>query len=115
MPEGLAVSADPKQPAILSVLHEKLNVPEDLSVLTERYKSAKPFPHIVFDNLFSDELLDHLVEEMPSIDKKKWIKSDDEHLTKFNLRSAVELGETGYRLASFLHSAGFLYFLSEIT
>lgn len=115
MAKGLAVPADLKQSAIISVLHEKLNVPEDLSVLAERYKSAKPFPHIVFDNLFPNELLDSLVEEMPSIDKEKWVESDDEHLTKFNLRSAVELGETGYRLSSFLHSAAFLYFLSEIT
>ncbi|HSS96202.1 MAG TPA: 2OG-Fe(II) oxygenase [Terriglobales bacterium] len=115
MPEGLTVSAEAKQSAILSVLHEKLNLAEPLSVLAEKYRSAKPFPHIVFDNLFSDELLDRLVEEMPAIDKKKWVESDDEHLTKYNLRSAVELGETGYRFSSFLHSAAFLYFLSEIT
>jgi len=115
MPEGLTVGADLDQSVILSVLREKLNVTENLSVLAQRYKSAKPFPHIVFDNLFSDDLLDRLVEEMPAIDKKKWVESDDEHLTEFNLRSAVELGETGYRFSSFLHSAGFLYFLSEIT
>ncbi len=106
---------DELQSPILSVLHEKLNVRESLTVLSARYKAAKPFPHIVVDNMFPDELLDQLVTEMPALNGEKWVENDDEHLTKYNLRSAVELGETGYRLVSFLHSAAFLYFLSEVT
>ena len=100
---------------ILSVLHEKLILAEGLSVINARYRAARPFPHIVIDNMFPDDLLDQLVAEMPAMSGDKWVENDDEHLTKYNLRSAVELGETGYRLVSFLHSAAFLYFLSEIT
>jgi hypothetical protein len=116
MSEGLAVPVDLQQhSAILSVLHEKLNVQESLAVLAAKYKSARPFPHIVIDNMFQDELLNRLINEMPPINQKKWVENNDEHLTKFNLRSAVELGETGYQLVAFLHSAAFLYFLSEVT
>ena len=106
---------DEPHSSILSVLHEKLNVHESLAVMNTRYKAATPFPHIVIDNMFPDDLLDDLVAEMPGMDHGKWVENSDEHLTKYNLRSAVELGETGYRLVSFLHSAAFLYFLSEVT
>jgi hypothetical protein len=100
---------------ILLVQHEKINIQEDLPILAAKYKSAKPFPHVVIDNMFPDELLDHLVEEMPPITPEKWVENNEEHLRKFNLRSAVDLGETGYRMAAFVHSAAFLYFLSEVT
>ena len=36
-------------------------------------------------------------------------------MIKSNLRSAVDLEENGYAFASILHSAAFLYFLTEIT
>jgi Rps23 Pro-64 3,4-dihydroxylase Tpa1-like proline 4-hydroxylase len=36
-------------------------------------------------------------------------------MRQFNLRSALDLGEAGSQLVAFLHSARFLYFLSEIT
>jgi hypothetical protein len=100
---------------ILSVLHEQVNLADGLSVMNARYKAARPFPHIIIDNMFPGDLLDQLVAEMPTMGGDKWVENDDEHLTKYNLRSAVELGEAGYRLVSFLHSAAFLYFLSEVT
>jgi hypothetical protein len=100
---------------ILSLLHHKIKVNESVEDLASKYKSAKPFPHVVLDQLFEDSLLDRLIAETPSLGAAKWVHNDDAHLNKFNLRSAVELGETGYQLVSFLHSAAFLYFLSEIT
>jgi Rps23 Pro-64 3,4-dihydroxylase Tpa1-like proline 4-hydroxylase len=52
---------------------------------------------------------------MPAINKKSWVQEDDDHLTQYNLRSAVDLGEAGYQLTALLHSASFLYLLSEVT
>jgi len=43
------------------------------------------------------------------------VHEDNTQLQKYNLRSAVSLGEAGYQLTAFLHSASFLYFLSELT
>jgi hypothetical protein len=90
-------------------------VPESLEQMAARYRSAKPFPHIVIDNMFEDRLLDQLVGEMPSLTAEKFMYYNDGHLTQYGLRSAAGLGETGFQLISFLHSAAFLYFLSEIT
>ena len=44
-----------------------------------------------------------------------WIRHDDDHIRQFNQRSAVDLGEAGSQLVAFLHSARFLFFLSEVT
>ncbi len=80
-----------------------------------QYLAAKPFPHVVFDNLIDPGLLDQVVAQMPSMVEKNWVHEDDEHLEKFNLRSAVELRGAGFDLAAMVHSANFLYFLSELT
>jgi len=94
---------------------DKIKLPESLKTLAARYKSAKPFPHVVIDNLFPDRLLDDLVGEMPPIRGDYWVHHDNEHEEKYGLRSAVELGPIGSQLTALLHSATFLYFLSELS
>lgn len=114
--EKLAVPViDEQHSGIMTVLSGKIHLQDSLENLASKFRSAKPFPHVVIDNMFPDDVLDRLVDEMPPLTQKKWVESHDEHLTKFNLRSAVELGETGYQFAAFMHSAAFLYFLSEVT
>jgi Rps23 Pro-64 3,4-dihydroxylase Tpa1-like proline 4-hydroxylase len=100
---------------VMSLLNHKIMVDQSLEQMAAKYKSAEPFPHIVIDNMFEDRLLDQLVGEMPSLTAEKFLYYEDGHLTQYGLRSAVELGETGFQLIAFLHSAAFLYFLSEIT
>jgi hypothetical protein len=93
----------------------RLKLPCCLEELSSRYERAKPFKHVVIDQLFSDILLERLLCEMPAIDEDHWVCHDDDHLVKYNLRSAVLLGKNGEELTAFLHSAVFLYFLSELT
>jgi hypothetical protein len=100
---------------ITSFLSDKITLPQSLDKLVSSFNKARPYRHIVIDNMFPDKLLDQLVTEIPSLTNDHWVHEDDDHLQKYGLRSAVELGETGYQLTSFLHSAGFLYFLSELT
>ncbi len=83
--------------------------------LARIFKSAKPYPHIKIDNMFSSKMLDELVQEIPSMTDDHWVLENNDQLKKYNLRSAVELGEVGFQLTAFLHSATFLYFLSELT
>jgi hypothetical protein len=100
---------------VLSLLNHKININQSLDQMAAEYKSARPFPHVVIDNLFEDRLIDRLVSEMPSLTADKFSYCHDGHLTQYGLRSAVELGETGSQFIAFLHSAAFLYFLSDIT
>ena len=99
----------------ISQLSPRIRLDRPVEMLAQEYKSAKPFPHVVIDNLLDDQLLDQLVREMPPLHDGKYMNYDDGHLTRYGLRSATELGETGFQLISLLHSAAFLYFLSEIT
>jgi hypothetical protein len=100
---------------IASLLQDRITLESSVEELCEKYAKAKPFPHLLMQNLFPERMLDALVAEMPSMNGSKWVEENDRRLMKYNLRSAVDLGETGYQMAAFLNSAGFLYLLSEIT
>jgi hypothetical protein len=101
--------------SIRSHLEPKIHLPESIAALGASYKSAAPFPHLVIDGLFPEAQLDRLADEIPPPGAASWVRENNAQLNKFNLRSAIELGETGFQLVAFLHSAAFLYFLSEIT
>jgi hypothetical protein len=106
---------DSAKKSIASLLEGKINLTDSVENLSSRFVGAKPYPHVVFDNLFSNDMLDKLVQEIPSISGRHWVHENNERLRTYNLRSAVELGEAGFQLVAFLHSAAFLYFLSEVT
>jgi Rps23 Pro-64 3,4-dihydroxylase Tpa1-like proline 4-hydroxylase len=53
----------------------KLNY--DPLVLRQNYDTAKPFPHIVIDGLFEDDVLDKVLEEFPAPDAMKWARFDN--------------------------------------
>ena len=92
-----------------------IGLPRNVKSLSFDYRSAVPFPHLVLDNLFSESLLDRVIRELPPLGDAHWVRHDDDHLRQLNLRSALDLGEAGSQLVAFLHSARFLYFLSEVT
>ena len=100
---------------VLSFLRCKLSPSQKVKDLLYGYKHAQPFPHLVLDNLFPNEILEPVLAELPPASSEKWVNERDPLMIKSNLRSAVDLEEHGYAFASILHSAAFLYFLSEIT
>ncbi len=102
-----------QQEGILPYLGDKVLLTEDLDTLKTRFREASPFPHLVLDNLFPDSLLRQLLSEINFVGS--WIKHDQEELQQDTMKSVVELGEAGSQLTSILHSAPFLYLLSEIS
>jgi len=100
---------------VLSFVRCKIASAKDVEDLLADYKSAQPYPYLVLDDLFPAEILDALLEELPPPSSEKWVHERHEQFVKSNLRSAVDLGEKSYQFVSVLHSAAFLYFLSEIT
>lgn len=101
--------------AVEEVLAGTFHIQNSVKSLSSEYRSAKPFPHLVLDRMFSDELLDRVIREMLPAGDANWVQHDDEHQRQLNLRSAVDLGDAGSQLVAFLHSAKFLYFLSQVT
>jgi hypothetical protein len=111
----LAGAISPRPKGIDGVLSNPSRLTDGIKPLSSEYRSGKPYPHLVIDNLFSEDLLNRVVLEMPPAGDPNWVRHDDEHIRQFNLRSALVLGDAGSQLVAFMHSANFLYFLSEVT
>ena len=88
---------------------------ESTASLATTYKDAKPFPHIILKDFFPQDRLEQLVREIGSIGEDGWVIHNDPKLSKSNLRSPVDLAESGKSHVALLHSAEFLYLISEIT
>jgi len=101
--------------AVLSFVRCNLSFSRSVSDLSDDYRHAKPFPHLVLDGLFPPDRLDALLDELPPTSSENWVHERHQGFVKSNFRSAVYLGEHGYAFLSMLHSAAFLYFLTEVT
>lgn len=101
--------------ALLTAMSHRVRLTTPIDTLRKQFSEAKPFKHVVIDDLFDDAMLTKVLDEVPALTKENFVIHHDEHQTKFGLRSAVALRDEGFQLASFLHSAAFLYLVSEIT
>jgi len=99
-----------------ALLGSSVNVPINISELNVKYQRATPFPHLIIDGLFPDQLLHPLLSEVKAMHHSQWLDIEQEGLEKVSrMRSGVELGIAGAHLTHVVHSAAFLYLLSELT
>ncbi len=99
-----------------TLLAGKIQLSARLDDLRNAYRNAVPFPHVIIDDLFPPRLLDPVVDEMTSMAASQWKLVETKSLERIRrMSSGVELGAAGTQLVSLLHSASFLYLLSEIT
>lgn len=83
---------------------------------TESYRTADPFPHLMFDNFLDDEdILNRVLEEFPSKDQIEWTKFDDYHEVKLASKSESQLGLHTRHLIYHLNSSIFINFLEGLT
>lgn len=82
--------------------------------VSEQYRTAVPFPHIVLDNFLDPSALKKIAAEFPSSENKSYFDRDQERL-KFQYNpQEVSSGLTRNIFAE-LNSAAFLGFLEEMT
>ena len=94
----------------------KIELPVSIEELREKYLNSAPFSHVVIDNMFLEADLEALQVEMLDLHSEQWLDLDqDSRERTARMRSAAEMGVAGDRLLSIVHSAAFLYLLSEIT
>jgi hypothetical protein len=95
---------------------DRIRLPKRIEELRNAYRNALPFPHVVIDELFSPDILESLLGEMAGMGSKQWrlVDTASQERTR-RMRSGVEMGAAGAQLVGLLHSAPFLYLLSEIT
>jgi hypothetical protein len=79
------------------------------------YASAKPFPHVVFDNFFDAALLDVVLSEFPKPGEIEWRRFDNEREIKLASAAESSFGPTTRLLLYHLNSITFLEFLSSVT
>jgi hypothetical protein len=99
-----------------TLLRAGLKLPAGTEELRNRYLQAKPFPHLILDNLFPGEVLEAVVAEAPGTHRGDWLFMEADGLQQvLRMRTGVDMGPASYQLASFVHSPAFLYLLSELT
>jgi Rps23 Pro-64 3,4-dihydroxylase Tpa1-like proline 4-hydroxylase len=79
------------------------------------YRTARPFPHIVIDNLLPAELLDRAVRAFPGPQDLKWIEYDRDHERKLAFPAAEKLPTVLRDVLYFFNSAPALEFLEILT
>jgi 2OG-Fe(II) oxygenase superfamily len=79
------------------------------------YVSAKPFPHVVFDDFFDPELLELVLTEFPKPGEIRWQRFDNPHEIKLASAAEASFGPATRLLLYHLNSATFLDFLSSVT
>jgi hypothetical protein len=103
--------AHPSEPRAVAVRLDEL-----ARELGPTYRAAKPFPHIVLDGVFDDDILDRVLAEWPARDAVPWITHDDglERGKRTN-GDIGRFGPTAQRVLTELSRPFFLEFLTELT
>ena len=81
----------------------------------DKYLENKPFPHIVFDNFFSNEIIEDVLSDFPKDLKNIGVKYDNAQEKKIASDSAATISSKTNNLISFLNSYKFLNFLNNLT
>lgn len=81
----------------------------------QSYSSAKPFPHVVFDDFFDPALLERILTEFPQPGQIRWQRFDNEKEIKLASAKEANFGPTTRLLLYHLNSMTFLEFLEKVT
>jgi Rps23 Pro-64 3,4-dihydroxylase Tpa1-like proline 4-hydroxylase len=79
------------------------------------YLSARPYPHIVFDDFFDQGVLDQVLDEFPKPDAIRWQRFDSAQEIKLASAAEASFGPATRLLMYHLNSMTFLEFLSNVT
>jgi hypothetical protein len=85
------------------------------SSLSDQFKNARPFEHLIIDGLFDERLLDLIVAEFDSVGEDGWRTFRDENQMFRRLVSAAQIGPAAQLYYDTIHSRRFVEFLSAVT
>lgn len=112
---GASMNSIPKTSLSIDSFLPLSRMQEIKKSLSESYRNAKPFPHVIFDNFFDPALLDQVLTEFPKPDQIKWQSFDNQHEVKLASAAESSFGPITRLLLYHLNSFTFLEFLSAIT
>jgi Rps23 Pro-64 3,4-dihydroxylase Tpa1-like proline 4-hydroxylase len=88
---------------------------EKAEKLANQYQNASPFPHIIIDNFFPDEILEQVLEEFPSATQINWYRYNSPNERKLACSKEEEFGNKTLHFIHLLNSSIFLEFLEKLT
>jgi Rps23 Pro-64 3,4-dihydroxylase Tpa1-like proline 4-hydroxylase len=86
-----------------------------LEEIKTRFQRNKPFPHIVMDGFFSDDLCKNLIEQFPKFDKKNALNESGEVGLKATREDFENIGPAYAQLHLYFQSTEFLGTIEKIT
>lgn len=81
----------------------------------QEFASGSPYPHVVMDGLFDEEVLDRVIEDFPQAGMRDWITWDTQHEIKQTSRGIANLSPFTQLLFLQLCSEPFLEELRYVT
>lgn len=82
----------------------------------EEYLNAAPFPNIVIDDFFNEEILNQVLADFPDLSKKADVKSYNNHNEKkLEAKGEMYFSDVTKGFVHFLNSQPVLEFLQELT
>jgi Rps23 Pro-64 3,4-dihydroxylase Tpa1-like proline 4-hydroxylase len=98
-----------------SILNEAFFVPSKIAELSETFKNNEPFPHLVFEGLFSPVLLELMYEDFNHLKKDELRVYNNMNEKKMGTLPFTRLGHASELYFQTVHSAPFINFLEQIT
>jgi hypothetical protein len=85
------------------------------TALNRKFTSADPFPHVVADGLFPEDVLDDVLGEFPEPEGAGWQRFDEATEVKLALADVTQMGPSTRALLAELNSGPFVDFLEAVT
>ena len=83
--------------------------------LGDKYRNAKPFPHIYIDDFFAPEAVEAALAEFPNKEQIEWQQFNNPQEIKLASRDEKSLGPAARQLIWEMHSQVFINFLEKLT
>ncbi len=87
----------------------------DAGMLAKPYREAKPFPHVVVDNLLPEEWAERAALSFPQPDDKLWIHYIHYNEHKYGMNRADKMPEPIREVIAYFQSGAFVQWLEELT
>jgi Rps23 Pro-64 3,4-dihydroxylase Tpa1-like proline 4-hydroxylase len=89
--------------------------PKRVKALHQTFVSARPFPHIIFDGLFSPRLLELMCADFDRLNWSEWRRYDNANELKRGSAPKTRLGHASQLYFSTIYSGRFVDFLERVT
>jgi Rps23 Pro-64 3,4-dihydroxylase Tpa1-like proline 4-hydroxylase len=97
------------------VLNQSFLAPKQVKTLHESFISAKPFPHIVFEGLFSPRLLELMHADFDRLNWGDWRRFDNANELKRGSAAKTWLGHASQLYFNTIYSGRFIDFIEKVT